>query len=352
MNTMKKLLIALCAISIVACKEEAKDFVTFSGKITDKNSDSIIVRSKKYSKTIKVNEDGTFSDTLKVATGIYNFYDGGESTNVYLKNGYDLNMSLDTKMFDETISYTGIGDKTNNYLAKKALFEENLFPPSLYDFEKEDFKKSVAEINIKRKAFLEKNKDIDPEFYLNEKEDIDSFEEKMLGYFEKNMERVKARAKEFAVYIDKPSPVFENYENQKGGTTSLEDLKGNYVYIDIWATWCGPCLAELPALKQAEKEYESKKVTFVSISVDDGRGYKNRSFEAAKKGWSKMIEEKEMGGVQLLSDKNWKSDFITAFKVNSIPRFILIDPNGVVVNADAPRPSSPKFKELFDSLTL
>jgi thiol-disulfide isomerase/thioredoxin len=349
---MKKVLIALCALSIVACKEEAKDYVTFSGTITDKNSDSIVLRTQTYSKTIKVNQDGTFSDTLKVATGIYNFYDGGESSNVYLQNGYDLNMTLDTKMFDETISYTGTGDKTNNYLAKKALFEETLFPPSLFDFEEADFKKNIAEINAKRIAFLEENKDIDAAFYATEKEEVNGFEKKMLGYFAENKDRAKARAEQFASYIGQPSASFENYENVKGGTTSLADLKGNYVYIDIWATWCGPCLAELPALKIAEKKYEDKKVAFVSISVDEGRGYKDRSFEASKEGWKKMIAEKEMGGIQLFSDKNWKSDFIAAYKVNSIPRFILIDPNGVVVDADAPRPSSPKFDRLFASLSL
>jgi len=104
---MKKLLLCLCAIALIACKEEPKDYVTFSGKITDKNSDSILLRTRSFSKIIKVNPDGTFKDTLKVETGMFNFYDGGESTNLYLKNGYDLSMTLDTKMFDETIKFEG-----------------------------------------------------------------------------------------------------------------------------------------------------------------------------------------------------------------------------------------------------
>lgn len=68
--------------------------------------------------------------------------------------------------------------------------------------------------------------------------------------------------------IDKPSPIFENFENIKGGTTSLKDLKGKYVYIDVWATWCGPCKAEIPHLKSLEEKYQGKNIVFVSISVD------------------------------------------------------------------------------------
>ena len=85
---MKKLIYFLSIVLVVAsCKKEApKDYVTLSGKIIDKNSDSLVVRSAEYSKTIKVNPDGTFSDTLKVVTGIFNLFDGAEGTSIYLKN--------------------------------------------------------------------------------------------------------------------------------------------------------------------------------------------------------------------------------------------------------------------------
>ena len=65
-----------------------------------------------------------------------------------------------------------------------------------------------------------------------------------------------------------------------------------------------------------------------------------------------MIADKELGGTQIISDNGWKSDFVQGFKINGIPRFILLDPAGNVVNADAPRPSSPKLIELFDSLEM
>ncbi len=137
-----------------------------------------------------------------------------------------------------------------------------------------------------------------------------------------------------------PSPAF-NYENHKGGTTSLADLKGKYVYVDVWATWCGPCKAEIPYLKQVEKEYHDKNVEFVSISIDVKKDYEK---------WKAMVSEKELGGIQLFADNDWKSDFVTAYKINGIPRFILIDPDGNIVSADAPRPSNPILKEKLNTL--
>ncbi|WP_434035691.1 TlpA family protein disulfide reductase [Formosa sp. 4Alg 33] len=140
-----------------------------------------------------------------------------------------------------------------------------------------------------------------------------------------------------------PSPVFTAYENYAGGTTSLSDFKGKYVYIDVWATWCGPCLAEVPALKKVEKQYHNKNIEFVSISIDVENKYD---------AWKKMVTDKALSGVQLLADKNWKSDFVAAYEINGIPRFILIDPSGNIVSANASRPSDSKLIELFKELGI
>ncbi|GAW90641.1 hypothetical protein FPS14_contig00079-0007 [Flavobacterium psychrophilum] len=53
------------------------------------------------------------------------------------------------------------------------------------------------------------------------------------------------------------APTF-NYANHKGGTTKLEDFKGKYIYIDVWATWCGPCRGEIPFLQKIEEKYHEK----------------------------------------------------------------------------------------------
>lgn len=137
-----------------------------------------------------------------------------------------------------------------------------------------------------------------------------------------------------------PSPTFD-YENHKGGTTSLADLKGKYVYIDVWATWCGPCIREIPALKETEKNYQGKNIHFVSISIDEPKDYEK---------WRNMVTEKSLVGFQLMADKNWESKFVKDYGILGIPRFILIDPQGNIVSADAPRPSDSKLKETLDGL--
>ncbi len=140
-----------------------------------------------------------------------------------------------------------------------------------------------------------------------------------------------------------PSPKFVSYENYDGSTTSLDDLKGKYVYIDVWATWCGPCKAEIPFLKEVEEKYHDKNITFVSISTDKQKD---------KQKWKDMIKEKELGGIQLITDNDFNTSFISGFKISGIPRFILLDPNGNIVQANAPRPSDKKLIELFDSLNI
>ncbi len=348
---MKKLFLLVCAITIIACKTEPKDYVTLSGKITDKNSDSLVIRNRTYSKTITINADGTFKDTLKVESGLYNLFDGKEATTLFLKNGYDLKITINAKTFDESIVYKGEGEADNNFLVKNALLQEELLDvEKLGNLDMETFENEMETIKTKLTDFYSSNNKIDTTITNNLKKSLDP----MLGFYKNYVgESIKLKT---TLTKGTVSPSFEAYENHKGGTTSLSDLKGKYVYVDVWATWCGPCKAEIPALKKLEEEYHGKNIEFVSISVDDGRGYKAESRElsaaAAKEGWKKMVAEKEMGGIQLLAPNGWQSDFVSNYKVRGIPRFILIDPQGNIVTPDAPRPSSTSIKDLFNSLNI
>jgi len=131
------------------------------------------------------------------------------------------------------------------------------------------------------------------------------------------------------------SPNFE-LKDINGNVYNLNDFKGKYVYIDIWATWCLPCLKEIPALMELEKEY--KQIQFVSICKDDER-----------ESWEKMVKDKQLKGIQLFSsDEN--ISFFEEYMVRGIPRFILIDDNGKIIDANAMRPSNPDIKKVFDDL--
>ncbi len=165
----------------------------------------------------------------------------------------------------------------------------------------------------------------------------EEFKKELTTKFEKIKDLVNRTAK------GEDSPLFTNYENFKGGTTSLSDISGKYVYIDVWATWCGPCKTEIPYLKKIKKSYHGRNIEFVSISIDKKAQYNT---------WKKMVEEKELGGIQLFADNDWESQFVTDYGIRGIPRFILIDPDGKIVNAFAPRPSNPKLITIFEELNV
>ncbi|MEZ4875497.1 MAG: TlpA disulfide reductase family protein [Flavobacteriaceae bacterium] len=333
---MKYFVFALSALLFFSCQQpKEKDYVTFSGTILHKNSDSLTVYNQSYSKTIRLKEDGTFSDTLHVQPGMYTLNDGMEATRMFLKNGYEISLSLDTEMFDETIKYQGVGAENNNFLAEKSLLEEKLFDLDVEDFNQESLQAKMNEIEKELNNFIESKQGLDSVVVANSKESIKS---NIKGYGEYLGELVALREN---LPAGTPSPVFEAYENHAGGTTSLTDLKGKYVYIDVWATWCGPCKAEIPFLKEVERTYHDKNIAFVSISVDREKDHDK---------WVAMVSEKELGGIQLFAPNDWKSQFVKDYYINGIPRFILIDPNGNIVTPDAPRPSQEKLKEMLNGL--
>lgn len=128
------------------------------------------------------------------------------------------------------------------------------------------------------------------------------------------------------------------YPDMAGEERSLSDFKGSVVLVDVWATWCEPCKGEIPFLKKLEQEMEGKDVVFLSVSVDVDKDYEV---------WKKMIEDEQLGGIQLFASGigNFEKDY----GVKSIPRFMLFDKQGKVVDVDAPRPSNPELKALIEA---
>lgn len=339
---MKKLLVLFLAVSLFSCKKELKDYVTISGKIENAESKVLLIASRDINKEITINEDGTFSDTLKVTQkGFYSLSEGENRTAIYLDNGYELELTTDSKDFLNKLVYKGIGAESNNYIVKKIQFSQNELgtPKDFFILDRKEFDEKVGKLTSRLDELFGNKSKLDSTLVAQE----EMSNQQMLTFLADNYESQNAVFSKFKK--GNPSPKFVNYENFKGGKTSLDDLKGKYVYIDVWATWCVPCLNEIPALQSLEKEFQGKNIEFVSISVDNVDGTRG-----SKADWKNMVAEKQLGGIQLYADKDFQSDFMMAYNVNSIPRFILIDPNGNIVDFDAPRPSDPKLKELFKSL--
>lgn len=310
---------------------QAKDQVKFTAKITNRNSDSlVIVGGDNFRKVIKIGSNDLFAANFEAPKGFYKFSDGTESSTLFLLPNSEVNLTIDAKEFDETILYKGKGVNESNFLAQYLLESEK--------FQEEAFKKDQSEFTklLEEKTKADKDKlnkgDFDPVFKSAIEVSFDQFSGYAVGQYNRiaQMRKLDGSA----------SPEFD-YVNHKGGKTKLSDFRGKYVYIDLWATWCGPCRQEIPYLQKIEEKYHGKNIEFVSISIDNAKDNEK---------WKKFVSDKNLGGVQLFADKDWESEFVVKYGVTGIPRFILIDPKGTIVNSDAARPSAPELQVQLDTL--
>ena len=138
-------------------------------------------------------------------------------------------------------------------------------------------------------------------------------------------------------YTTKGSPKPEvSFKDLQGNEKKLDEFKGKYIYIDLWASWCVPCIKEVPYLKEIEKKYAGKDLAIISLSLDQN-----------KEDWIKKVQELQLTGNQWhLGD----SDFDKIMNVQGIPHFILYSPEGELIEYKAPRPSSKAIDELLSKL--
>ena len=122
-----------------------------------------------------------------------------------------------------------------------------------------------------------------------------------------------------------------------GNEVLLSSFKGKNIYLDCWATWCGPCIQESPAFAVLSEKYKDKDIVFIQLSTDNSR-----------KTWLSYLKQKESVVTQFNSVDN--EGLRVNWQVKYIPRFILIDKEFNIVESFAPRPSDPEITEHLDAL--
>lgn len=326
---MKKLLLLLLLATFVHAQT---DIITLSATIENSEADSLIVYSKNNQTAIKAARQGYFEGVLNVPGGFYRLLHGEEVGFLYISNGDNLTLEATSGRIIETIAFTGDAAAENNFLNKKAKIY-NAFITGLDEVPTttNTYQKMVGAMVRELRSDLE-NPSIDEGFKSRMIALLAQEQKQLITFAKKKQEAKKMKGK--------PSAPF-TYENFNGGTTSLSDFRGKYVYIDVWATWCGPCRKEIPYLKALETEYHDENIVFVSISVDNEKNHSK---------WKRFVKKEALGGIQLIADKDWKSSFVKYYNIRSIPRFILLDTKGNIVSTDAPRPSDPALKMIFDEL--
>lgn len=108
-----------------------------------------------------------------------------------------------------------------------------------------------------------------------------------------------------------------------GENVSLSEMEGKLVLLDFWATWCGPCIPEIPNLKMLSEKYDNDKFEIISISLDQD-----------KEALTEMIEEKEIEWKQVHQEKTWEGEIAEFYNVAKLPRKYLINPEGEIVAKD------------------
>lgn len=129
----------------------------------------------------------------------------------------------------------------------------------------------------------------------------------------------------------KDDPPFTLYDAD-GKAVSLNQFKGKVVYVDFWASWCGPCRAMFPYSKKLHEsltEKQRKEIVFVYISIDQ-----------TTEQWKTALGQFDLSnGINLHSPGNWQSEAVKYFKINSIPRYMIYNKKGELAESNARRPA-------------
>ena len=161
-----------------------------------------------------------------------------------------------------------------------------------------------------------------------------------IGYIEDKEVKQYLKSKLTALNQSQKGMLFPDlsFTDHTGKAQKLSQFRGKYVIIDLWATWCQPCLEIRPAFEARERSYKYyQNIKFISISVDQDQ-----------QRWKNFLKTKPSKTLQWhLADSN---KFAMEYGIQGIPRFIILDPEGKIYNMNAPSPNEDNFVEIINQI--
>ena len=324
-------------LTLFICCKPNKDEVTTLSVYTGNNSQIDTVFMYHYfdedsTYIMARNAQGQFKNSFELDAGFYILDFGSEYATIFLDKGYDLSIEIsDFDQFDECITAKGKGQNANNFLFEQFLEKERQFD-ALDKLTSDEFDALMSRFVDDQKNKLSESKMCqETTALLSNKLDNDMSEYEL--YFKQLMDFKK---------LTDTIEVAPNFSGKDihGNVFSLSDFHGKLVYIDVWASWCAPCIHEAPYFKQLQTEYIDNNIQFLSISMD---------CPDQADDWKRALENNKMVGTQLIADSCFESSIAQDYYINSLPRFILVDEKGYLIDINAPRPSSATIRQLIDS---
>ncbi len=303
-----------------------------------KDLDSLVIYDKENSWAIKSSfrfessgrASNTFSVTERKIYPMYIFLRGEQSKlgELLMGSSSSINITVDEKHPHQMLKVSGDYTELNNTLALSHSLQFEL--------------SSAVRAGMSSERLVEKIEETRGVLLLSVRasNSSDNLLERVMDDFDDFSETLKKKNEK---YVYKSSLVGSlgnqfAFTDLNSDMVSLSDFMGDYLYVDVWATWCKPCKHESLLFEKLQEQFSvNDDLKFISVSidkeVDKWKGFRRNS--------PSSVEQFHFGA---------KGDFIDFYDIGSLPRFILLNRTGHVVDADAIRPSNPNTASYLDSL--
>lgn len=310
--------------------------------------------SMKYFKKYQWYLDSLLKENL-ISKDLANFF--------YLKNYYEKNAmkliygDLNKEQADEILSNKSFDSFPFQFVEKQNFI--NSYIHAFYEQKSTQIKQSNGSIFDSREVF---DKVLDSKSLNNQerrivllkqlrliadnfaKNDLMIYLNKYLTVFKDSSTKSFYKKNYLATLNDIDGIIYDSKNNQISLDSLIKVNKEKVIYFDLWASWCAPCREEMPNSLKLRKEYKSKPIIFIYLSID--KNLSNWLYANLKEGLSDYKYS------YLIDQKSLKQGVLGKLKINTIPRYILLDQNGHIYQENAPSPSSSNIKVIFDQLLL